>query len=57
MGSTALRVQYEVGRDENKETIHTCLCDKIDAHVKCENSGLGDQNMRRWYYSEMRKFK
>ena len=57
MGSTALRVQYEVGRDENKETIHTCLCDKIDAHVKCENSGLGDPNMRRWYYSEMRKFK
>lgn len=43
-------VQYEIGRDENKESIHTCLCDKIDACVKCGKNGLGDQNMRRWHY-------
>ena len=30
-----------------KRLYNTCLCDKIDAHVKCENNGLGDQNMRR----------
>lgn len=33
-------------RDENKETIHTYLCDEIDPHVKCEKNGLGDQITR-----------